>query len=113
MKILVMAAGALGGYFGALLSKHNDVILISRGENLKAIEKNGLEIQSDKSGNFTRKVKCLITPPTNYHADLKLSFKAVFTGVRFLCANQSQCWEALLQTRRLSCSWAALKSFFF
>ena len=70
MKILVMAAGAVGGYFGALLSKHNDVILISRGENLKAIEKNGLEIQSDKSGNFTRKVKCLITPPTNYHADL-------------------------------------------
>ena len=70
MKILVMAAGAVGGYFGALLSKHNDVILISRGENLKAIEKNGLEIQSDKSGNFTSKVKCLMTPPANYHADL-------------------------------------------
>ena len=39
MKILVMAAGAVGGYFGALLSKHNDVILISRGENLKTIKK--------------------------------------------------------------------------
>ena len=70
MEILVMAAGAVGGYFGALLSKHNDVILIARGENLKSMETNGLEIQSDKSGNFTSEVKCLKTPPTNYHADL-------------------------------------------
>ena len=70
MKILIMAAGAVGGYFGALLSKHNNIMLIARGENLKTIEKNGLEIQSDKSGNFNSKVKCLQTPPVNYQADL-------------------------------------------
>ena len=70
MKILIMAAGAVGGYFGALLSEHNNVMLIARGKNLKTIEKDGLEIQSDKSGNFNTKVKCLQTPPVSYEPDL-------------------------------------------
>ena len=70
MEILVMAAGALGGYFGALLSKQNNVTLIARGENLTSMEKNGLEIQSDKSGSFTSMVNCSQTPPVSYQADL-------------------------------------------
>ncbi len=47
MKIVVMAAGGLGGYFGALLARNdNDVTFIARGEHLRAIQRDGLKIES-------------------------------------------------------------------
>jgi len=47
MRIAVMAAGALGGYFGArMAAAGHDVIFIARGSNLEAIKKNGLKVES-------------------------------------------------------------------
>ena len=47
MKIAVMAAGGLGGYYGALLAKDgHTVTFIARGAHLNAIRENGLTIQS-------------------------------------------------------------------
>jgi 2-dehydropantoate 2-reductase len=47
MRIGVMAAGAVGGYFGARLAADgHDVIFFARGANLEAIRKNGLIIES-------------------------------------------------------------------
>ncbi|HEX7593072.1 MAG TPA: 2-dehydropantoate 2-reductase [Anaerolineae bacterium] len=47
MKIAAMAAGGLGGYYGALLAKDgHDVTFIARGAHLKAIRENGLTIKS-------------------------------------------------------------------
>ena len=47
MKIAAMAAGAVGGYFGArLAAAGHDVFFIARGAHLEAIKKNGLTIQS-------------------------------------------------------------------
>jgi 2-dehydropantoate 2-reductase len=47
MRIAVMAAGALGGYFGARLAvAGHDVFFIARGSNLEAIKKNGLKVES-------------------------------------------------------------------
>jgi 2-dehydropantoate 2-reductase len=47
MRVAVMAAGALGGYFGArLAAAGHDVSFIARGANLEAIEKNGLKVES-------------------------------------------------------------------
>ncbi len=47
MKIAVMAAGGLGGYYGALLAKDgHDVTFIARGAHLKAIRANGLTVKS-------------------------------------------------------------------
>ena len=47
MKVAVMAAGGLGGYYGALLAKDgHDVTFIARGAHLKAIRENGLIIKS-------------------------------------------------------------------
>ncbi len=47
MKILVMGAGAVGGYFGARLrASGEDVVLCARGENLRAIRERGLDIAS-------------------------------------------------------------------
>jgi 2-dehydropantoate 2-reductase len=47
MRIAVMAAGALGAYFGArMAAAGHDVSFIARGSNLKAIKENGLRIES-------------------------------------------------------------------
>jgi len=57
MEILVYGVGGVGGYFGGKLAKagHN-VSMIARGEHLKAIQENGLEVESVK-GNFKIKPK--------------------------------------------------------
>lgn len=47
MRIAAMAAGAVGGYFGARMAADgHDVFFIARGANLEAIKKNGLRIES-------------------------------------------------------------------
>jgi 2-dehydropantoate 2-reductase len=47
MRIAAMAAGAVGGYFGArLAAAGHDVFFIARGSNLDAIRANGLTIES-------------------------------------------------------------------
>jgi 2-dehydropantoate 2-reductase len=47
MRIAAMAAGAVGGYFGARLAADgHDVFFIARGAHLDAIKKNGLKIDS-------------------------------------------------------------------
>ena len=49
MRIAVMGAGALGGYFGGRLSQAgHDVWLIARGAHLEAIQNDGLRIISPK-----------------------------------------------------------------
>jgi 2-dehydropantoate 2-reductase len=47
MRIAAMAAGAVGGYFGArMAAAGHDVFFIARGAHLAAIQKNGLKIES-------------------------------------------------------------------
>ena len=47
MRIAVVGAGAVGGYFGARLAASGlDVSFIARGEHLKSMQKNGLRINS-------------------------------------------------------------------
>lgn len=47
MRIAIMAAGAVGAYYGARLAvKGHDVFFIARGAHLDAIRKNGLKIES-------------------------------------------------------------------
>lgn len=59
MKILIVGAGAVGGYFGGLLAKGGeDVVFLARGEHLKAIQKNGLSVKSIK-GDFHIKVRAI------------------------------------------------------
>ena len=46
MKILIMGAGAVGGYFGALLQRAGqDIHYIARGDHLMAMKENGLRIE--------------------------------------------------------------------
>jgi 2-dehydropantoate 2-reductase len=47
MRIAVMAAGAVGGYFGARMAAAGlDVFFIARGAHLEAMRKNGLKVES-------------------------------------------------------------------
>jgi 2-dehydropantoate 2-reductase len=47
MKVAVMAAGGIGGYYGGLLAKAgNDVTFIARGDHLAAIRERGLSVKS-------------------------------------------------------------------
>src|ERR1700758_808471 len=49
MKILIMGAGAVGAYYGAQLQRAGEeVVFCARGDNLRAMRENGLEIQSFK-----------------------------------------------------------------
>jgi len=47
-RIIVMGAGAVGGYFGGRLhsDSHNEVLFIARGMHLHALQTNGLNIRS-------------------------------------------------------------------
>ncbi len=48
MRIAVMGAGSIGGYFGGMLARAgNDVTLIARGAHLEAIRSRGLKIVTD------------------------------------------------------------------
>ena len=48
MRVAVMGAGSIGGYFGGMLARSgNQVTLIARGEHLQAIRDQGLRIQTD------------------------------------------------------------------
>lgn len=52
MKIAVMGAGGVGGYFGGKLAlAGHDVTFIARGAHLRAMRENGLHIEA-ASGNF-------------------------------------------------------------
>lgn len=44
MKVLILGAGAIGSYFGGMLSKKYEVTLIGREAHINAIKKNGLKI---------------------------------------------------------------------
>ncbi len=47
MKIAVVGAGGVGGYFGGkIASSGYDVTFVARGEHLKAIRENGLKVIS-------------------------------------------------------------------
>ena len=52
MRILIFGAGALGSYFGALLSKDQDVVLLGRKEHMQAIRDDGLRITGKTEGKF-------------------------------------------------------------
>jgi 2-dehydropantoate 2-reductase len=60
MRIAVMGAGAVGGYFGAkLAAASNEVIFIARGDHLERMRREGLTIKS--SAGDLRVRNCLFT----------------------------------------------------
>lgn len=72
MKVAVMGAGSIGGYFGGMLSRAgHEVTLIARGEHLDAIRRNGLRMQTE-AGDFTVPCHATDTPAAIGPVDLAL-----------------------------------------
>ncbi len=72
MKVAVMGAGGVGGYFGALLHRGGvDVTLVARGRHLEAIQARGLQIKSYQ-GEFTVPAKAVGDPTAIGPVDLIL-----------------------------------------
>ncbi|MFQ6111326.1 MAG: 2-dehydropantoate 2-reductase [Nitrospinota bacterium] len=62
MKIAVMGAGGVGGYFGGLLARAGEEVhFIARGEHLLALRERGLRVKS-AIGNFELKVSATDSP---------------------------------------------------
>lgn len=60
MKILIVGAGGVGGYFGAHLSKVGvDVTFLLRGKRYEAVKANGLSV-STPDGSFTVRPKVVL-----------------------------------------------------
>ncbi len=73
MRIAVMAAGAVGGYFGArLAAAGHDVTFFARGAHRKAIEANGLRLESRLGDLLLKDVKVTDDPSTVGPVDLVL-----------------------------------------
>ena len=64
MRIAVMGAGAVGGYFGArLAAAANDVVFIARGRHLAAMRREGLNLESPQ-GNLQIRDALFTDDPT-------------------------------------------------
>src|SRR5215469_3045952 len=73
MKILVMGAGAVGGYFGARLAAGgSDVRLVAPGEHLVAIRRDGLRVASPLGDIHINPAKITADPATAGTADVVL-----------------------------------------
>ncbi len=54
MRVVVVGAGAIGGFYGGLLARAgHDVGFLARGQHLEAMRQHGLEVRSTQFGNFT------------------------------------------------------------
>ncbi len=72
MKIAVMGAGSVGGYYGAALARSGeDVTLIARGENAKQMRRHGVEVSSNW-GDFLVRPEVVENPAEAGIADLIL-----------------------------------------
>src|SRR5678815_5195450 len=71
MRIVIMGAGGLGGYFGArLAAAGNDVAFVARGEHLAAIRRDGLRVESARGDLHLRDVTATDDPSTLAPADV-------------------------------------------
>ena len=71
MRIVIMGAGGLGGYFGArLAAAGNDVAFVARGAHLAAIREHGLRVESARGDLHLRDVAATDDPATLAPADV-------------------------------------------
>jgi 2-dehydropantoate 2-reductase len=73
MRIAIMAAGAVGAYFGARMADAgHDVHFIARGAHLDAIRKNGLKVDSALGNTVIKNAKATDDPRTVGPVDIVL-----------------------------------------
>lgn len=71
MRIAIVGAGAVGGYFGARLAHAGqDVVVVARGAHLDAIRTHGLQVVSPALGDFTARCRAESDPAAVGAVDL-------------------------------------------
>ena len=76
MKIVIVGAGAIGGYIGAQLTRVGaDVVLVARGPHLRAMQERGLQVRSPE-GDFEVRPKLAPDVSSVGRADV------IFLGVK-------------------------------
>lgn len=84
MRVAVIGAGAVGGYFGGVLANQGeDVVLIARGDHGAAIANNGLQVDSHW-GNFNVKVEVADDPSSVSEVDLILHCVKLYSNAETL-----------------------------
>jgi len=79
MDVLVMGAGALGGYFGGRLAEAGHrVTFVARGAQLQALRQRGLKIESPAGNLEIPKVHAIADPAECAHADIVLFLVKAF-----------------------------------
>lgn len=69
MRVLVMGAGAIGGYYGAALARSgHDVTFVARGAHLEALRERGLAIRSGGATTVLRPVRAVAATTESRHA---------------------------------------------
>ncbi len=72
MRIAVLGAGGVGGFFGGTLARAgHQVALLARGENLEALRKKGLEVRTSE-GSFRVKVEATPDVVALHSADIAI-----------------------------------------
>ena len=73
MRVVVMGAGGVGGYYGALLAKAgHDVTFLARGAHLAALQQRGITVESVDGSSFTLPVRAMARPMPGPPPDLVL-----------------------------------------
>jgi 2-dehydropantoate 2-reductase len=73
MKILVLGAGAVGGYFGGRLAEAGaDVTFLVRPKRAEALARDGLRITSKAGGDLSLKPKCVVAGEVRPDYDIVL-----------------------------------------
>jgi len=73
MRIVIYGTGGAGGYFGAQLALSGEqVILVARGEHLKALRVNGLRLETPNGDTVIRSVEATDDPAAATGADVVL-----------------------------------------
>lgn len=81
MRIVIIGAGAVGGYYGArLVRAGQDVHFVARGKTLAALRENGLELQSIDGDDQTGPLTASDTAPDTQADLLLITVKAYDTG---------------------------------
>jgi 2-dehydropantoate 2-reductase len=73
MRIAVVGAGGVGGYFGARLARAGEsVVVLARGAHLEAIRRDGLRVRSAVDGDIVAKVEAVASFDGQPPADMAL-----------------------------------------
>src|SRR5688500_3713765 len=63
MRLMVMGAGGVGGYYGTLMAQGgHDVVFVARGAHLEAMLNKGIETRFGEETNLLKPVRAVASP---------------------------------------------------